>query len=128
MWPAWSGCNLFAGRHSAGSALVSLDAGGSLSASAATSAAAGAVLVALRPSTITIHTSPPEHASPRNVWSGRVSGMELLTDRVRVQVDGAPSALVDVTADAVADLGLVEGAAVWLSAKATDIDVYVLSD
>jgi molybdate transport system ATP-binding protein len=41
-----------------------------------------------------------------------------------VQVAGTPSALVDITADAVADLGLVEGSAVWLSAKATEVDVY----
>jgi molybdate transport system ATP-binding protein len=83
-----------------------------------------AVLVAIRPSAIALHTSPPENASPRNVWAGRVAGLESLTDRVRVEVTGEPSALVDITPDAVADLGLVAGTAVWLSAKATDVDVY----
>ena len=122
------GLNLFAGRHSASSPEVSLDGGGSFSASAASSVQSDAVLVAVRPAAITVHTSAPEHASPRNVWAGTVAGMELLTDRVRLQVDGMPSGLVDVTADAVADLGLVEGVAVWLSAKATDVDVYAATD
>jgi molybdate transport system ATP-binding protein len=82
------------------------------------------VLVAVRPTAIALHTEPPIHSSPRNVWRGTVAGLELLTDRVRVQVTGAPSALVDVTADAVADLDLAEGTPVWLTAKATEVDVY----
>jgi molybdate transport system ATP-binding protein len=61
---------------------------------------AGRVLVALRPSA------------------------ELLTDRVRVRVEGSPPALVDVTPDAVAELNLAAGSAVWLSAKATEVECY----
>jgi molybdate transport system ATP-binding protein len=53
---------------------------------------------------------------------GTINGLELLTDRVRIQVDGEPSAFVDVTADAVAELAI--GVAVWLSVKAPEIDVY----
>jgi molybdate transport system ATP-binding protein len=45
--------------------------------------------------------------------------LELLTDRVRVQVDASPPALVDISAAAVADLALRPGTGVWLSAKAT---------
>jgi molybdate transport system ATP-binding protein len=82
------------------------------------------VLVAIRPASIAIHSKRPDHASPRNMWSGTVAGMELLTDRIRVQIDGAPPALVDVTPDAVAELDLVAGRQVWLTAKATDVDVY----
>jgi molybdate transport system ATP-binding protein len=85
---------------------------------------AGRVLVAIRPTAIAVHTTRPDHFSPRNVWPGRVTGLELLTDRVRAQITGAPSALVDLTPDAVADLDLVEGSEVWLSAKATDLDIY----
>lgn len=84
----------------------------------------GRVLVALRPSAISLHTEQPRHASPRNVWPGTVTGVELLTDRVRVQVSGSPPALVDVTPDAVAELDLAAGSPVWLSAKATEIDCY----
>ena len=50
--------------------------------------------------------------------------MELLGDRVRAQVSGSPSALVDLTPAAVAELHLVDGGRVWLSAKATDLDTY----
>jgi molybdate transport system ATP-binding protein len=86
--------------------------------------APGPVLVAIRPAAIAVHTARPYHSSPRNVWAGMVTGLELLTDRVRAQVTGRPSALVDLTPDAVADLDLVEGSEVWLSAKATDLDIY----
>jgi molybdate transport system ATP-binding protein len=86
------------------------------------------VLVALRPSAISLHTERPGHSSPRNIWPGRIQGLELLTDRVRVEVHGTPSALVDLTPDAVAELDLAFGTEVWLSAKATDVDVYPDTD
>jgi molybdate transport system ATP-binding protein len=84
----------------------------------------GPVLVAIRPNAIAVHTERPDHSSPRNIWPGMVTGLELLTDRVRAQVTGRPSALVALTPDAVAELDLVEGSEVWLSTKATDLDVY----
>jgi molybdate transport system ATP-binding protein len=82
------------------------------------------VLVGLRPSAITIHTARPTHASPRNVWKGTVVALELLADRVRVQVDAMPPALVDISTAAVADLALRPGTGVWLSAKATETEAY----
>jgi molybdate transport system ATP-binding protein len=82
------------------------------------------VLVGLRPSAITIHTARPTHASPRNVWKGTVVALELLADRVRVQVDATPPALVDISTGAVADLALRPGTLVWLSAKATETEAY----
>ncbi|KQT92004.1 ABC transporter ATP-binding protein [Marmoricola sp. Leaf446] len=106
---------------------VALDGGGSLSL--AGEAAPGRVLVALRPSAISVHTGRPggsagPGASPRNQWAGRIGSLERLADRVRLQVDGQPGALVDVTAAAVAELGLVEGREVWLTAKATEVEAY----
>jgi molybdate transport system ATP-binding protein len=80
--------------------------------------------VGLRPSAITIHTTRPTQASPRNVWHGTVIALELLTDRVRVQVDATPPALVDISAAAVADLALRPGSSVWLAAKATETEAY----
>jgi molybdate transport system ATP-binding protein len=82
-------------------------------------------LVGLRPSAITIHTTRPVHASPRNVWRGTVTALEQLADRVRVQVDASPAALVDISAEAVADLGIRPGIGVWLSAKATETEAYL---
>ncbi len=82
------------------------------------------MLVAVPPTAISVHTHAPDAGSARNVWTGRVAGLELLTDRVRVAVDGAPDAIVDVTPAAVAELGLEPGRPVWLSAKATEVTAY----
>jgi molybdate transport system ATP-binding protein len=88
------------------------------------SPAAGEVHVALRPSAVTLHRTRPEHSSPRNVWAGRVAGVEAVGDRVRVAVGGRPDVLADVTPDAVAELDLAAGAEVWVSVKATELTVY----
>ena len=53
--------------------------------------------------------STPSTPAPATSGAGRVASMEVLADRVRLQVDGAPSALVDVTPAAVAELGLDVG-------------------
>lgn len=116
------GLNLWAGVLDAETGSVALPDGGTLEV--ATPTRGGPVLVSLRPSAITVHTEWPVHTSTRNVWQGDVSGMELLSDRVRLQVNGAPSALVDVTPAAVCELGLEVGRRVWLSAKATEADAY----
>ena len=119
------GLNLWSGRlehrHPEAPTVV-LDGGGVLAVT--TEAPPGRVLVSARPSSIALHTERPEHTSTRNVWSGTLAGMEVLADRVRLQVDGAPSALVDVTTAAVAELRLAPGASVWLSAKATEVEAY----
>ncbi|HET8602462.1 MAG TPA: ABC transporter ATP-binding protein [Marmoricola sp.] len=117
------GLNLYAGELDPATATVRLDGGGSLVA-ATEEDTAGRVLVGLRPSAITLHTGRPDRASTRNAWPGTVAGLELLGDRIRVQVDGAPPALVDVTPGAVAELGIRPGLAVWLTAKATETDAY----
>ena len=88
--------------------------------------AAGEVHVALRPSAVALHRTRPEHASPRNVWAGRVAGVEAVGDRVRVAVSGRPDVLADVTPDAVAELDLAAGAEVWVSVKATELSVYAV--
>jgi molybdate transport system ATP-binding protein len=115
------GLNLWSGTLQAAGVVV-IDGGGRIEVT--TTAPQGPVLVSLRPSAITVHTERPDHASTRNVWAGEVAAMELLADRVRLQVAGEPSALVDVTQAAVAELGLDAGARVWLSAKATETSAY----
>jgi molybdate transport system ATP-binding protein len=113
------GMNLY--RGVAARSRVRLDGGGDVTVAEATD---GPVLVAVRPSAFTVHTSPPDHTSARNVWSGRITGLAPLGDRIRLGVSGPPEALVDVTASAVAELGLAPGVPVWLSAKATDAVAY----
>ena len=116
------GLNLWSGRLDARAGTVTLDDGGELAV--ATQAPEGRVLVSLRPSAITVHTGWPEHTSTRNVWEGTIIDMELLVDRVRLQVKAVPSALVDVTPAAVSELALDVGRKVWLSAKATEAEAY----
>ncbi len=114
------GLNLYPGR--ADGAEVALDRGGRFVVP--DHGAHGQVLVAVRPSAVLVATTRPEGTSARNTWPGTVAGLTLLADRVRIEVDGPPYALVDVTPAAVADLQLRAGAPVWLSVKATDLEVY----
>ncbi|MFN8074579.1 MAG: ABC transporter ATP-binding protein [Kineosporiaceae bacterium] len=126
------GLNLFRGTLSgaAGGPGVTLATGATLAVTLDPDEAAppvGAeVLVAVSPSSIAVHRSRPE-GSPRNVWRGRVAGLEPLTDRVRVAVeeaDGVPAVLADLTPAAVAQLALVPGSDVWVSVKATEVLAY----
>jgi molybdate transport system ATP-binding protein len=113
------GLNLL--RGDASGAEVRLRDGGVLTVAAHD--LAGPVLTAFRPEAVAVHLIHPE-GSPRNVWTGVVRVVEPHGDRVRLLVDGPPSVAVVVTPGAVADLGLHPGRAVWLSLKATDVEVY----
>jgi molybdate transport system ATP-binding protein len=88
----------------------------------------GDVLVAVRPSSIVVSTQQPAPTSARNAWPARVAGLTLLSDRVRLDLHGQPPALADVTPAAVADLSLGPGSQVWLTVKATDLEVYPRGD
>jgi molybdate transport system ATP-binding protein len=83
----------------------------------------GDVFVVVHPRAVAIHRTHPE-GSPRNVWSGRASNIELMGDRVRVRIDGVVPLVAEVTPAALRELNLVEGAEVWLSFKATDVGIY----
>ena len=113
------GMNLFAGLARNGT--VALDGGGELTVPQAHD---GRVLVALRPSALTVHTEPPHASSARNVLTGTITALAPLADRIRLTVGGNQHVLVDLTASAVAELRLAPGARVWLSAKATDLSAY----
>ncbi|SOD70759.1 molybdate transport system ATP-binding protein [Jatrophihabitans sp. GAS493] len=121
------GLNLYAGTRSP-LGQITVDGGGTFICAEAgpnsSAASSGRVLVALRPSAITVHAGQPVNASPRNVWPARIGGLELLGDRVRLETFGSPNALVDITSDAVAELDVAPGRQVWLSVKATELDVY----
>jgi molybdate transport system ATP-binding protein len=114
------GLNLYPGT--AGPDGVRLDGGGRLHA--VDGPAAGRVLVAVRPTAITVHAAEPDRASHRNAWPGTIRHLELLGDRIRLDVAGPPDALVVLTPAAVAELGLAPGSPVWLTTKATETDAY----
>ena len=113
------GVNMLRGHAHDG--VVTLDSGGEIRI--ANVAISGPVIVALRPEAISVHLQHPE-GSARNVWQSRVSSLEARGDLVRLEVEGPPALTAVITPAAVADLGLHEGADVWLTAKATDLDVY----
>jgi molybdate transport system ATP-binding protein len=90
---------------------------------AAAGAESGEVFAVIHPRAVAIHKSRPE-GSPRNVWAGRASHIELMGNRVRVRIDGEVPLVAEVTPSALKELDLVEGREVWLSFKATDVGVY----
>jgi molybdate transport system ATP-binding protein len=101
---------------------VRLDGGGTV---VTADPVAGDVYVAIQPSSVSLHRARPE-GSPRNVWRGRVRGLDLLGDRIRIHVDGAVPIVAEVTAGAVGDLGLHDDVDVWAAVKATDVEVYAV--
>jgi molybdate transport system ATP-binding protein len=113
------GMNLYVGD--AVGDVVTVEGGGTM---VAADAPTGHVLTAVRPSAITMHTSPPHGSSARNVWAASITSLAPLGDRIRVSTAGQLDATVDVTAAAVAELELAPGRQVWLSAKATDVSAY----
>ena len=114
------GLNLYAGR--ADGSAVALTGGGTFVIP--DHGQHGDVLVAVRPSAIVVSSQRPQPSSARNTWQAKVTGLTLLADRVRLDLDGQPPALVDVTPAAVAELSLDPGSQVWLTVKATDLEVY----
>ena len=90
---------------------------------AAAGAELGQVFAVVHPRAVSIHRMRPE-GSPRNVWPGRASSIELLGSRVRVRIDGEVPLVAEVPPAALQDLKLVEGGEVWLSFKSTDVGVY----
>jgi molybdate transport system ATP-binding protein len=112
------GLNLF--RGVAGDGRLTLPDGSGLTVP---TAASGPAFALVHPRSVTMHRRAPE-GSARNAWPGVAAGIHLVSDRVRVQVDGAPPIVAEVTPAAAAELRLAEGGPVWISVKATEIDVY----
>jgi len=112
------GVNLLRGLAADGA--VELAGGGRLGV---VGADAGEVFAVIPPRSVSLWRSRPD-GSPRNVWRGRASGLDLLGDRVRVRIEGEPPVVAEVTPAAVAELHLAEGTEVWVSVKATDVRVY----
>ena len=113
------GVNLLRGA-AAGDAVEVAGGGGRLEV---VGAGTGEVFAVIPPHSVSLWRSRPD-GSPRNVWRGRAAGLDLLGDRVRVRIEGRPRLVAEVTAAAVAELGLAEGTEVWVSVKATEVQVY----
>ena len=112
------GVNLLRGQADEGS--VHLPSGPVVAVAGAES---GEVFAVIHPRAVALHRHRPE-GSPRNVWPGRIAGIELMGGRVRVRIDGDVPVVAEVTPAALRELGLEEGGEVWLSFKATEVGVY----
>src|SRR4029077_18181041 len=97
------GVNLLRGEAAHGSVKLG---GGQVVAAAG--AEVGEVFAVVHPRAVAIHRTHPE-GSPRNVWSGRATSIELLGNRVRVRIDGDVPLVAEVTPAALKELNLVEG-------------------
>ncbi len=113
-----AGLNLFRGTAEAGRLVV---AGGS--ALTIASDVRGPAFALVHPRAVTVHRSRPE-GSARNAWAGEAVGIHHEGDRVRVQIEGAPAIVAELTPAGAGALRLAEGGPVWVSVKATEIDVY----
>jgi molybdate transport system ATP-binding protein len=83
----------------------------------------GDVFAVVAPRAVALHRDRPA-GTPRNVWPGTIDTIEPYADRARVRVAAALPVVAEVTAASVRALGLRRGDAVFLSLKATEIDVY----
>ena len=83
----------------------------------------GEVFAAVHPHAVALHRRVPE-GTPRNVWAGTADAVEVVGDRVRVQVTGPVPIVAEVTPAAAAELRLGDGGQVWVSVKATEVTVY----
>jgi molybdate transport system ATP-binding protein len=86
-------------------------------------AASGPVFAVIPSQAISLHRAKPE-GSPRNTWRTTVGELHLVGDRARIHLDGPPPLAAEVTPAALVELGLSEGASVWVAVKATQISVY----
>jgi molybdate transport system ATP-binding protein len=83
----------------------------------------GSAFALVHPRGVSLHRHKPE-GSPRNVWRGEVGGIDFEGDRVRVQVRGPLEVVAEVTPQAAAELRLNDGGPIWVTIKATEVDVY----
>ncbi|WFB10874.1 ABC transporter permease [Streptomyces sp. LX-29] len=79
-------------------------------------------LAIIAPEAVSLHRDRPS-GSPRNIWPGTVRELISVGSRLRVLVgsERAPDLIAEVTPAAAAELGLVDGGAVWMSVKATEV-------
>jgi molybdate transport system ATP-binding protein len=99
---------------------VRLDSGGTVAVAEATD---GPVFAAIRPESVALYLARPE-GSPRNVWAVTLVGATPHGATVRCELAGEVPLIADVTETAFAELGLVPGAEVWATVKASEVAVY----
>ncbi|MFD3452268.1 ABC transporter ATP-binding protein [Streptomyces sp. NPDC058691] len=84
----------------------------------------GPAFAAFPPDAVTLYRERPAGASARNLWHGRVVGLESRGDRIRVDVDGELPLAADLSTAATAELDLHPGAEAWATVKAAQVHAY----
>lgn len=82
----------------------------------------GPAIAVIHPRAIALYLVRPE-GSPRNSWQTSITRVERLGERVRVQTEDPVPLTAEITVGALDALHLEPGARVWLTVKATEIDV-----
>ncbi|MBT2477995.1 ABC transporter permease [Streptomyces sp. ISL-94] len=79
-------------------------------------------LAIIAPEAVSVHRKRPG-GSPRNVWQGTVREITAVGSRLRVLIApaGVPDLVAEITPEAAAELGIVDGAEVWAGVKATEV-------
>ena len=112
------GVNLLQGT--ARGTVLDVDGGGQIVTAAA---ASGPVLATVSPTAVAVSRQRPEGHEP-NTWAGQISAVDLMGDRVRVRINGAPEITAEVSPRAVDDLKLDDGGELWASVNPSAITVY----
>jgi molybdate transport system ATP-binding protein len=86
-------------------------------------AADGAIAIAFPPSAVTLFPHKPE-GSARNTFQGIVRDISPLPERLRVVLDCGVLIAADVVREAASSLHIERGQTMWISIKATAIQVY----
>ncbi|KOU19588.1 ABC transporter ATPase [Streptomyces sp. WM6372] len=118
------GRNAWSGTASADGLVLA--AGGRLVVAEALPEGSSALAI-IGPEAVSVHRDRPA-GSPRNVWQGSVREITAVGSRLRVLVGSAeaPDLVAEITPEAAAELGLVDGSKVWTSVKATEVTLVEL--
>lgn len=82
----------------------------------------GPAIATVHPRAIALFRERPS-GSPRNVWQAPVAGVEPVLSGRRVRLAGPVPLVAEVTAAAIAELGVVPGGTLWVALKATEVRV-----
>ncbi len=83
---------------------------------------AGEVFATIRPEAVALHPDRPT-GSPRNTWQATVTTVHDEGRRARVTLNGLISITAEITEGALHDLAITPGLRVWVSIKATEIEI-----
>jgi molybdate transport system ATP-binding protein len=83
---------------------------------------AGEIFAAIRPEAVALHPDQPT-GSPRNTWPATVTTVDDEGPRARVTLNDPISITAEITQEALNDLAITPGLRVWVSIKATEIEI-----